>query len=209
MSNEQKSLKRPWIVRSRAWVTIVLISPFAALAVLSVPMIREDTLADFVLGAAGWICFFTGATLRWWATLYIGGRKERELAVDGPYSICRNPLYLGSFLLTLSIAFFIHSLTFAVGLAIATPLYLSVTVPWEEKRLLKTFGREFEAYRQCVPKFVPSFSRFRSPATLQVNLMPLLAEYRIGLRWMWIPFLAEAVAHLRSEAWWPALIRLP
>jgi len=209
MVNEQKTLKRPWIVRARAWVAIVLISPFAVLAALSVPVIREDTVADFVLGAAGWICFVMGATLRWWATLYVGGRKERELAVDGPYSICRNPLYLGSFLLTLSIAFFIHSLTFAVGLIIAMPLYLSVTVPWEEKRLLTKFGEEYEAYRQRVPKFVPTFAEFRSPKTLQVNLMPLLAEYRMALRWMWIPFLAEAMSYLRSEAWWPALISLP
>ena len=30
---------------------------------------------------------------RTWCTLYIGGRKKRELINKGPYSVVRNPLY--------------------------------------------------------------------------------------------------------------------
>ena len=91
-----------------------------------------------------------------------GAAKDQELAVDGPYSVCRNPLYLGTFLLTLSIAFFIHSLMFAIGLLIATPLYLWVTVPWEEARLREKFGERYDAYRaRCQSSFL--LSRHFSP----------------------------------------------
>ena len=201
--------KRPWIVRSRSWMSIVIIAPFAVLAALSVPLVKEESVADFLLGSAGWACFFLGAMFRWWATLFVGGRKDQELIVDGPYSICRNPLYLGTFLLTLSIAFFIHSLMFAIGLLIATPLYLWVTVPWEEARLRETFGRTYEEYCARVPKFVPSLAHFQSPPTIPVSSRGLMGEFRIASRWIWIPLLAEAFAHLKMEVWWPDVLRLP
>ena len=209
MLTEQLNAKRPWLVRSRSWLSILIIAPFAALAAISVPLVREESVADFLLSAAGWMCFFVGATFRWWATLYVGGRKEHELAVDGPYSVCRNPLYFGTFLLTLSIALFVHSLLFAVGLMIATPLYLWITIPWEESRLREIFGERYDAYLRRVPKFIPDFSKYSSPQTIQVNLGGLKGEYRMALRWIWVPLLAEGFAHLRMEAWWPALLQLP
>lgn len=209
MAIERRSRKRPWLVRSRAWISILIVASFAVIELLSVPVVKEETVADLLLDTAGWLSFFFGATFRWWATLYVGGRKDKELAVDGPYSVCRNPLYFGTFLLTLSIAFFVHSLMFAIGLLIATPLYLTVTVPWEENRLLKEFGERYEEYRQRVPKFLPNFSKVHSPPMLQVNLAGITAEYRRALRWMWVPMLAEAAAHLRMETWWPIVIRWP
>lgn len=30
---------------------------------------------------------------RFWSILYIGGRKNKEVMQDGPYSMCRHPLY--------------------------------------------------------------------------------------------------------------------
>jgi len=187
----------------------LVIAPFAILTAISVPLVKEETVADFLFGMAGWATFCAGALFRWWATLYVGGRKDFELAVDGPYSVCRNPLYLGTFLLTLSIAFFLHSATFAIGLLIATPLYLSITVPWEEQQLLARFGDQYVAYRKRVPKFIPKLSGLRTRPTIQVNQTGLRREFCIMLRWMWIPLLAEAVAHLRMESWWPDILRLP
>src|SRR5690242_19500682 len=112
MSGEPSVVKQQ-IVRSRAWMSVAIIAPFTVAAALSAPRISQNSALDLALGVAGWLCFSAGALFRWWASLYIGGRKHQELVLDGPYSVCRNPLYLGSFLLALSIAFFLHSLTFA------------------------------------------------------------------------------------------------
>ena len=35
---------------------------------------------------------------RLWCGFYVFGRKNQELCQDGPYSICRNPLYVFSFM---------------------------------------------------------------------------------------------------------------
>ena len=206
---KHKGGKRPWIVRSRSWLSIVIVAPFAVLAALSYPMVRENSVADFLLDTVGWTCFACGAMFRWWATLYVGGRKCHELAVDGPYSICRNPLYFGTFLLTLSIAFYLHSCTFAIGVLMAMPIYLQVTIPWEEGQLRDTFGERFDNYRHRTPQFLPDFSKLHSPSILQVNLNGLMGEFWIALRWMWIPLLAQSLAQLRTATWWPARFYLP
>jgi protein-S-isoprenylcysteine O-methyltransferase Ste14 len=201
--------KSRWIVNFRNWVSVLIIVPFGIATALSVPVIEEGSVADFLFKMAGWICFSAGALLRWWATLYIGGKKQRELAIEGPYSICRNPLYLGSLLLTLSIALFLHSLTFAVGVLIALPIYLSITVPWEEAQLNEVFGDEFVKYCERVPKFIPKLKLLTAQPTLYVRLAGLNAELRNTFYWMWIPLLAQYAAHLRMESWWPGGLHLP
>ena len=201
--------KRPWIVRSRAWIGILIIAPFALASAFSRPLVREGTATDFVLDLIGWSCFASGALYRWWATLYLGGRKSQELTVEGPYSTCRNPLYFGTFLLTLSIAFYLHSFIFAVGVAFATPIYLGITVPWEEKVLRNKFGQRFDRYQRETSKFFPDFSSIRAPLTVLVNVDGLKAELRRTLQWMWIPVLAQSLVHLQTETWWPIWVHLP
>lgn len=208
-SRKRKVRPRPWIVRSRAWISLLIMAPFVALAVVSVPRVKEGSVADFVLDLLGWTCFAAGAVFRWWATLYIGGKKGRELAVDGPYSLCRNPLYLGTFLLTLSIAFYLHSVLLGFGVVLATPIYLGVTVPWEEQSLRQVFGERFENYRRKTPSFLPEFKRFHSPSSIDVNVDGLSAEFQRALRWMWIPVLAQSLEQLKHASWWPAWMILP
>lgn len=208
MKSDRSTIK-PWIVKTRSWIAILIIAPFAIATALSSPSVSEGSLTEFSLGVAGWICFSIGALFRWWATLYVGGKKQRELTINGPYSVCRNPLYLGSFLLALSIAFFLPSLTFAIGLLLATPIYLSVTVSWEEAKLREVFGEKYEQYRSRVPKFIPKLTLFDSPSTVPVNLRGMWAEFRNSLYWLWIPVLAEAAAHLRTKALWSDVLLLP
>lgn len=188
---------------------MIILAPFAALAMFSVPRVRDGSVGDFVFDALGWTCFAGGALFRWWATLYIGGRKGRELAVDGPYSLCRNPLYLGTFLLTISIAFYLHSFLLAFGVVVATPPYLGITIPWEEQTLRQLFGERFENYRRRTPKFLPEFKRFHSPSSIQVSMDGMSAEFQRALRWMWIPIIAQSLEQLKHSIWWPAWINLP
>jgi protein-S-isoprenylcysteine O-methyltransferase Ste14 len=41
---------------------------------------------------------------RLWCGIYVFGRKSKALCLDGPYSICRNPLYIFTFLGALGVA---------------------------------------------------------------------------------------------------------
>ncbi|MGE3314168.1 MAG: isoprenylcysteine carboxylmethyltransferase family protein, partial [Planctomycetaceae bacterium] len=160
-------LEKRWIVRSRAWLAILIILPFAAIVAVSEPLIPLDDASKLGVWLVGWSLFLLGALYRWWATLYIGGRKGEELICEGPYSLCRNPLYFGTFSISMSIAALICSLSFAVGVLAASVFYLAVTVREEERRLQIQFGDEFLSYRERVPMFVPLSTSYHSPERIQ------------------------------------------
>lgn len=200
---------RARLVRSRASLGLLLLVPCGVMVALSRPIAREGTWLDLGFDVAGLVVFLVGAVFRMWATLYIGGRKNRQLVSEGPYSICRNPLYFGTFLMTASVAFFLESITFAAVLAATAWLYLRITVPYEEQHLRDLLGQPYLDYCRRVPRFWPRLRSLRTDSTVEVNLPNLLTECRRALVWIWIPALGEAVAYLRAESWWPAVFRLP
>ncbi len=209
MSTRVISERRNWWVRSRAWVALLMMLPFAVAAVLSRPIALEGSWLDLLFDFAGWGLIVSGGAIRWWATLHIGGRKLDYLITDGPYSICRNPLYVGNVLMGIGVVSFLQSLTFATGFAVATIFYLSVTVPVEETRLHERFGEDFLTYTRRVPRYWPRLANFHSPELLTVNVQGLASEAIRAARWIWLPAICEAVAQLRSEEWWPRLFHLP
>src|SRR5688572_10363092 len=118
--------------RRFAWrgaMGVVLLTPAALVAIFANPLVRYGSWLDVVTDALAWMTFVAGASLRFWATLYIGARKSDEVVSEGPYSLCRHPLYLGSVLLVLSGALFLKSLVFAVAMGLLATVYFTWTVP--------------------------------------------------------------------------------
>jgi protein-S-isoprenylcysteine O-methyltransferase Ste14 len=194
---------RSWLERARGLVTILILIPFGAAGLLSSPVFAGSHLARFLFESAGWIVFLAGAGFRLWATLYIGGHKGKSLVTEGPYSVCRNPLYLGNLLLTLSIAFFMQSLTFAAGLLIASIVFGSVTIGSEERRLRSRLGAAFDEYCARTPRLLPRWSAYHGPEIIPVDARCLRIEAKRALQYIWIPLICQTLAHLRTEAWWP------
>ena len=190
--------------RWRGRIGVLVLVPLALVTIFSRPLVLEDSALDLGLDVIAYGAFIAGAVLRFWSTLYVGGRKEKTLVVEGPYSICRNPLYVGSFLLALSIGLFLKSVTFALGLALVSAFYIGVTVPTEEEHLRRQMGKEYEDYCRKVPRYWPRFSLARSREELTISLKALRREWkRALLGWLWLPVVSEAVSHLRCESWWP------
>ena len=195
---------RPLLYRSRAWLSFLVIAPVGMMTIFSAPAIQWADALEIILPTLGWGLFCTGALLRWWATLYIGGRKDRnELICEGPYSVVRHPLYLGTVMIGMSTAFFLESIVFATALVLTAVFYLWITLPREEQLLMGYYGDSYQAYMHRVPRLWPRWSVYRSPAAVTVNLDGLRAEFIRSLRWMWTPLLAHMLAHFRLQDWWP------
>jgi protein-S-isoprenylcysteine O-methyltransferase Ste14 len=198
-----------WFRKLRAPISIAVLAPAAVGAAFSPLNFPISSWAQFGFHSAGWLIFFAGAACRWWATLYVGGRKSAELVTVGPYSITRNPVYVGTLLLTLSVAAFSQSAVFLLGVVVAAIVYLGLTIPVEENGLRARHGERFEAYCRQAPVFFPRFGRFHSPETIQVHTSGLRIEVVRMARWIWIPILCDLATHLRAMEWWPKLFNLP
>jgi protein-S-isoprenylcysteine O-methyltransferase Ste14 len=89
-------------------------------------------------------------------------KKNRELAVTGPYAYTRNPLYLGSTLIAGGFALALLSWPVALLLAVGfAAIYIPVIV--SEERFLRATFPEFESYCRSVPRFVPRLTAAKLP----------------------------------------------
>lgn len=198
-----------WAFRARGLVGALIVAGFGAGALLSPPHFAPDTWGAVACNCLAWVVFSAGAATRFGSTLYIGGRKLHTLAQEGPYSIVRNPLYLGTFLIWFAAAIYLQSLTLGLGVVTGIAFYRFFTVPAEEKQLRATLGQPYELYCQQVPRFIPNWSRWRSPESITVSIHGLWLECCRASRWVWLPVFAEVLNHLRVADWWPHVGNLP
>jgi protein-S-isoprenylcysteine O-methyltransferase Ste14 len=123
-----------------------------AAAVLYLATPREVTIL------AGLPFAVAGALLRAMAAGII--RKDSILATAGPYAWTRNPLYFGSFLLTLGFAIMSASWIAALILIIPSLVIYPNVIRNEEAHLERLFPEDFRRYRDSVPRFIPKFGQF-------------------------------------------------
>jgi protein-S-isoprenylcysteine O-methyltransferase Ste14 len=186
-----------------------LLTPAGLIAIVTNPLVTPNSWLAVAIDALGWGVFVAGAGLRFWATLYVGGRKNDQVVADGPYSICRHPLYLGTVLLVLSGALFLKSLLFAFGMALLAIAYVRFTVPAEEEHLAARLGEPYREYCQRVNRLWPSSKHFHTDARIDVDVHSLYLEWARASRWIWLPLLGQIVSQLRAQPWWPRLINIP
>jgi protein-S-isoprenylcysteine O-methyltransferase Ste14 len=122
-----------------------------------------------------------GVLGRFWSILYIGGRKNNMVMQDGPYSVCRHPLYLFSTVAVMGFGLMLGSLLLTAIFTVLTFVILSRTAANEEARLRDIFGAAYDSYAARVPRILPDPSLFRtddtvtfSVAQLRINLMDAL-----------------------------------
>jgi protein-S-isoprenylcysteine O-methyltransferase Ste14 len=193
----------------RGAVGVVLLTPAALVTILAKPLVTPNSWLDVGIDVLAWATFLAGAGLRFWATLYIGGRKNDMAVAEGPYSLCRHPLYLGSVLLVLSGALFLKSIVFAAALAVLAMAYFRFTVPAEEEYLQARLGEPYREYCRRVNRLWPSFKSYQSAPRITVDVHSLYLECARASRWIWLPLFGEIIGHLRSMPWWPQLLSVP
>jgi protein-S-isoprenylcysteine O-methyltransferase Ste14 len=111
-----------------------------------------------------WLAIFfalAGAALRVWGTAYLsasvvqsGAMHGDQVMASGPYRYVRNPLYLGSYLLALSIAILMPPTGAAVLAVFLAVFYFRLTLG-EEAFLAGQSGEPYLIYKSQVPRLLP------------------------------------------------------
>jgi len=112
------------------------------------------------------------------------------LVTIGPYSLSRNPMYFGTFIIGLGLSLMLFLWWVALGfLAIYLAIYLPL-IAGEEKILSGRFGAPFKDYCLKTSKFFPRKIVFRLPAKpswikkeLLSSLVPLVASISVIQAW--------------------------
>jgi len=124
---------------------------FAILAVLIFARPQWTTLA------AGFAVSLLGLGLRAWAAGHL--RKEKELAISGPYRRTRNPLYLGNMLIGAGIAVGAWSWGSLAVLIVYFFIFYPVVIREERDRMRRLFPEAYESYEKHVPLFFMGFRK--------------------------------------------------
>jgi protein-S-isoprenylcysteine O-methyltransferase Ste14 len=122
------------------------------------PDLRGPGAVGWVLIAAGvalyLICAFWGFALRGKGTpLPLDAPKN--LVVDGPYQVVRNPMYWGVGAVMFGEAAVFHSLAVAELMAVLLVCMNLFVLFYEEPQLRRKFGAEYDDYCRRVPRWLP------------------------------------------------------
>jgi len=132
-----------------------------------------------------------------------GGRDRQvyadRLVVGGIFAHCRNPLYVGNYLLLLGVGLASNSLLFfCIAMPFFTFVYWAI-IAAEENFLRNKFGDEFEDYCRRVNRILPRFAGLRQTlASMRFNWRRLItAEY--GSAYLWV---AAIILVQFKNLWW-------
>ena len=147
---------RYFLFSNRSFTPIPLVFAILYLSSLSYPY--------FIIGIG---LIVVGESIRIYGVRFAGGAtRTREvgapsLCTSGPYSRCRNPLYLGNMIIYCGVVLmaggqFLWPLLFIVFVFFT--LQYSMIISLEEETLVKLFGNEYQLYCESVPKLFPRIS---------------------------------------------------
>ena len=120
----------------------------------------KNFLIDAVLGFLGLGAVLTGMLLRMSARAYKKARSDNGhgLVSAGPYSLVRNPMYLGTFLIGSGFILIVWPWYLFPVFAVVFFQRFNIQIRKEESHLQEIFGAPYEVYTRDVPGFFPRFS---------------------------------------------------
>ena len=166
--------------------------------------IAVPAVAD-LLETLGILAILAAVLGRFWAILYIGGRKNAAVMRDGPYSVSRHPLYLFSTIGAAGFGLMLESVTLAAILGGTAWLILSLTAAREEHFLRNTFGGDYDSYARQVPRMLPAWRLFRTSPRVSVEIGTLARNAADALVFVGLIPMAELLKWVASLHALPAV----
>jgi protein-S-isoprenylcysteine O-methyltransferase Ste14 len=218
MITERMARDGAWLFRHRGILPLFLLIP----GLWSLSHFQYLGGSHSVQHAWDWICltvslfgFLIRATTVGFVDNGTSGRNTAcqlasELNTTGWYSIVRNPLYLGNFLITMGIIMVPADLSLIVITGCLFWIYYERIISAEEEFLSHKFGKAYSAWSRATPVFFPRLSGWVAPSRSFSLRMVLRREYcavlLIGIAFLLLNFLEHLIAEQRYYVDVPWLI---
>jgi len=147
------------------FVTITLIIllkyqySFFSPTLIDVPLLKYFSMALLVVPGA-WIMFIS---VKKYFLLLSGIRSvyqaspKAELKVNGIHRFVRHPLYSGTILFVWGLFFVFPMLNNWIAVLLLTG-YVLIGIGFEEKKLIREFGKQYENYKSKIPALIPKIT---------------------------------------------------
>jgi protein-S-isoprenylcysteine O-methyltransferase Ste14 len=155
-------------------------------AILFVGLVAKDVAYGFKphdwvnirdpYGVFGVFFVIAGLALRSWAAGIL--HKNSRLTTVGPYSLIRNPLYAGSFLMMLGFCLLLDNLWDISVIVVPVVILYVVKVRQEEKLLANLFPSQWPTYSASTPRFIPRLKRTDVRADWRLSQWMRSREYQ-------------------------------
>lgn len=163
-------LQGEWIFRRRGYLPALFI-PLIFFAIYENSSTEVFKVRSLYLEISSYSVSVLGILIRAFTVGFIqtgtSGRgksqKATVLNTDGPYSVTRNPLYLGNFFCMLGVIILCEHLWLLFTFILSFFLYYERVIIAEEAYLRSRFGKDYEIYAQRTPAFIPDFRLWRRP----------------------------------------------
>lgn len=136
-----------WIFPRRYFSPIVPMSRAAEIGVAA--------LAIAISVVSVWFCGAALRTLGKQWTYRARVLEGHELITQGPYSLVRNPIYLGMFGMLIATGLAMGQWPVVLGACLVFLIGTEIRIRSEENLLREAFGEKFEEYARRVPAFIP------------------------------------------------------
>jgi len=109
-------------------------------------------------------CLVAGSVPRGTSGRNTMGQLAETLNTTGMYSITRNPLYLGNFVIVLGLLLFIQVWWLVLVAVLGFLSYYALIIFAEEEFLREKFKQTFLDWAKKTPVFLPRFKKWKKPA---------------------------------------------
>jgi protein-S-isoprenylcysteine O-methyltransferase Ste14 len=193
---------KPVNQKIRFWIVRLAVLACLPVIVLAQPAWLGHPVIEPLLRVLGTLLIVFAILYRFWAILYIGGRKNRRVVQDGPYSMSRHPLYFGTTIGALGFGLLLGSVVLAVLLAALALVILTGTAQREERFLRAEFGAEYDAFSDRVRnRILPAMEQFQTEPEVAFKPHILRTNFADALAFLLCIPLAEALLAIKSAGY--------
>lgn len=123
------------------------------IGIIAMLLLTQYAHSDWLL--AGFLVSMFGLFIQIWCFASLD--KNATLTARGPYTMVRNPMYLGRFFIMLGFLMLLGNWWLMAAFSILYWLYMSARVQREEKRLIAIFTESYAHYCATVRRFIPQW----------------------------------------------------